>query len=261
MDREIKFIFNEKGLFTGYYEHVFPIFIKTYELILLMNIHELKERLHENHSVVIKYYGIVSLFKSIYLNNSDKSELDAQVSHAKKLLWQAYTEDRSIKEHIDNILKYLNGETDDSEFYYAADEILSKQCFRLAFWKVSSEELNYRRFFTVNGLISLRVEKEDVMNYTHSLILELIKEGIISSLRIDHIDGLYDPTGYLEQLREKAGDIHIIVEKILHDKENLFHKWPVEGTTGYDFLSYVNRIFCNKSNEADITDIYNNFIA
>ncbi|MFH1837053.1 MAG: malto-oligosyltrehalose synthase [Candidatus Omnitrophota bacterium] len=258
-DGEIRFTFEEDGLFAGYYEHRFPLYISTYKLVLLRNIHELEEKLHKNHPVVIKYYGIARLFESIYSGNCQDVDLDPQLDHAKKLLWQAYSENELIKTHVDNILKYLNGDTADPEFYYAADDILSRQCFRLAFWKVASEELNYRRFFTVNGLISLRVEKREVMKHTHSLILELFREGIFNSLRIDHVDGLYDPNMYLEMLRKELPNAHIVVEKILRDGELLPEKWPIEGTTGYDFLSYANRVFCDKGNEADITRIYHKF--
>ena len=93
--------------------------------------------------------------------------------------------------------------------------------YRLSFWKVAAEEINYRRFFNINELISLRVEDEKVFRETHALVFKLISEGKINGLRIDHIDGLYDPTAYLNRLRQKAGDLYLSVEKILGLDERL----------------------------------------
>lgn len=91
--------------------------------------------------------------------------------------------------------------------------MLSEQFYRLSSWKVGSEEINYRRFFTVNELISVKVETVKVFHKTHALIEQWIKDGKITGLRVDHIDGLYHPAEYLERLREKVGDVYITVEK------------------------------------------------
>ena len=124
------------------------------------------------------------------------------------------------------------------------------------YWKVATEEIDYRRFFSINELICLRVEDEDVFNQTHKLIFELMENGVISGLRIDHVDGLYDPTAYLQRLRERAPETYIVVEKILNASESLPHYWPVQGTTGYDFANYVNGLFCQKQNEREFNRIY-----
>ncbi|MEN6438818.1 MAG: malto-oligosyltrehalose synthase, partial [Syntrophobacter sp.] len=129
------------------------------------------------------------------------------------------------------------------------DDLLSQQVFRLSFWKVAAEEINYRRFFCVNGLISVKVEDEHVLNHTHGLIFDLIERQIVTGLRVDHVDGLYDPARYLQKVREKAPASYIIVEKILNLGEDLPRSWPVQGTTGYDFTNYVNELFCQKENE------------
>ncbi len=140
------------------------------------------------------------------------------------------------------------------------DELLNDQFYRLAFWKVGAEEMNYRRFFTVNELISVKVEELRVFNNTHSLIQKLVEEGKFTGLRIDHIDGLYNPIQYLERLKEKTGDVYITVEKILELTEELPENWGIEGTSGYDFLNYVNGVFCQTENESQFDKIYHNFI-
>ena len=121
---------------------------------------------------------------------------------------------------------------------------------------MAAEEINYRRFFCVNGLISIRVEDEQVLNYTHGLIFDLIKRRVITGLRIDHVDGLYDPASYLQKVRGRAPATYIVVEKILNLNEDLPPLWPVQGTTGYDFTNYVNELFCQKENERAFSRIY-----
>jgi (1->4)-alpha-D-glucan 1-alpha-D-glucosylmutase len=121
---------------------------------------------------------------------------------------------------------------------------------------VAAEEINYRRFFCVNGLISLKVEDEHVLNHTHGLIFDLIERRIVTGLRIDHVDGLYDPASYLHKVRCRAPAAYIVIEKILDLNEDLPPLWPIQGTTGYDFTNYVNELFCQKENERAFSRIY-----
>ena len=138
------------------------------------------------------------------------------------------------------------------------DKILFEQFYELAFWQETRKRINYRRFFYLNDFIALNAEKENVFDYTHRLILELVKEEIFSGLRIDHIDGLSDPAEYLHKLREKVPDSYIALEKILVLDEQLPSDWPVQGTTGYNFMNYLNGIFCKQSSENEFTQFYNN---
>ena len=138
----------------------------------------------------------------------------------------------------------------------ALKAIAHKQYYQLCSWKETDSRINFRRFFTVNGLICLNMQREDVFNHFHQLIGRLVKEGVFQGLRIDHVDGLYDPSGYLERLRRLAGDdIYIIVEKILEPEEQM-PQWPIQGSTGYDFLSMVNNLLTNRSSQKKFTDFY-----
>ncbi|HYC28294.1 MAG TPA: malto-oligosyltrehalose synthase, partial [Chitinophagaceae bacterium] len=124
-------------------------------------------------------------------------------------------------------------------------------------WQETDYQVNYRRFFTVNGLICLNIQDEAVLSAHHSFIKKLVDEDIFQGLRIDHIDGLYNPTEYLQRLRSIAGeDAYIVVEKILEPGEDMPHYWPVQGNTGYDFLSIVNNVFTNKQSENAFTQYY-----
>jgi (1->4)-alpha-D-glucan 1-alpha-D-glucosylmutase len=136
---------------------------------------------------------------------------------------------------------------------------LDLQYYRLDLWRLANRELNYRRFFDVHQLAGICVEKEAVFAATHERVLRWIGEGRIVGLRIDHPDGLRDPTSYLERLRTAAPRIWVVVEKILEPGESLASEWPVAGTTGYDFLNLVNGLFVDPRSEKLLTDFYEEF--
>ena len=140
------------------------------------------------------------------------------------------------------------------------DQLLQQQHYRLAFWRVASDEINYRRFFDINDLAGLSMEREEVFRDTHAFIFDLIRQGKITGLRIDHPDGLYDPAQYLRRLQEAAGrKLYVVVEKILAPDESLPADWQCDGTSGYDFLNIVNGLFVDGRNEQAFTKIYQTF--
>jgi (1->4)-alpha-D-glucan 1-alpha-D-glucosylmutase len=154
---------------------------------------------------------------------------------------------------IDTEIAALNRDPD------ALDEILSQQNYRLAYWRTAAEELSYRRFFDIPTLAGLREEDEEVFTETHRLVLRLVAEGIADGLRVDHVDGLADPEGYLVRLRDASAGAYVVAEKILAADEELPGSWPVAGTTGYDFLNLVGRLFVEPGNEAAIRACYTRF--
>ena len=131
-------------------------------------------------------------------------------------------------------------------------ELLERQHYRLAYWRVADEELNYRRFFDVGTLVALRVEDPEVFDATHRLVLDLLADGTIDGLRIDHPDGLADPTGYLARLREASGGAWVVVEKILEGDEALPGDWETAGTTGYDALWRIQQTFVDPGGAAPL---------
>ena len=136
-------------------------------------------------------------------------------------------------------------------------ELANKQNYRLCNWQETDKKINYRRFFTVNSLICLNIQDPEVFKAYHEYIFALLKRGIFQGLRVDHIDGLFDPEVYLELLRESAGaDTYIVIEKILEQGEELPIAWPVQGTTGYDFLATVNNLFTNQHAEDAFSAYY-----
>ncbi|MFP5230192.1 MAG: malto-oligosyltrehalose synthase [Acidobacteriota bacterium] len=193
---------------------------------------------------------------------------------------------------IEKALERINGVVGDARSFDQLHELLEQQPYRLAYWRVSSEEINYRRFFDVNDLVGLRMENAEVFAETHCLIRRLLARGEVSGLRIDHADGMFNPRQYLIRLQllyvaacccgERAegptgangienavreamrgfdwsaaqGPLYVVVEKILAPKESLPREWPVRGTSGYDFVYEGNQVFILKENERRFTEFY-----
>jgi (1->4)-alpha-D-glucan 1-alpha-D-glucosylmutase len=147
----------------------------------------------------------------------------------------------------------LNGNLD------ALDDFLNQQNYRLAYWKTADQQLSYRRFFDVNTLIGLRVEREYVFEETHALVLDWLKRGVLDGVRVDHPDGLRDPLEYLKRLRKATPDAYIVGEKILEPGEFLRESWPIEGTTGYDFLNVALGVLVAPEGMAELTSVYGDF--
>jgi (1->4)-alpha-D-glucan 1-alpha-D-glucosylmutase len=151
---------------------------------------------------------------------------------------------------VDALVKEMNADPD------WLDELLQRQNYRPAFWRTAGHELDYRRFFDVNTLVGLCVEDERVFADTHALILRWLSDGVLDGVRVDHPDGLRDPQQYLERLRGAAPEAWIVVEKILEPGEPLRDSWPVDGTTGYDFMTLAGGLFVDPAGEGPLTDLY-----
>ncbi len=135
------------------------------------------------------------------------------------------------------------------------EELVDRQWYRLAWWRVADDELNYRRFFDVDTLAAVRVEDPEVFDATHALLLQLVRDGSLDGLRIDHPDGLADPRGYLRRLAETTGGAWVVVEKILEGSEQLPEDWPCAGTTGYDALLRVGGLFVDPAGSGPLTSL------
>lgn len=180
-----------------------------------------------------------------------------------RLCQRASAVEALIREHLGRI------ESGGSDGHYdALDALLNRQSYRLAYWRVAAEEINYRRFFDVNDLAALRMELPEVFDATHRLVLELIANGSVHGLRIDHVDGLADPRAYLDTLRARIwssggaasrNGFYLVVEKILAPGEKLQSQWPVQGTTGYEFGAQVTELLIRHEAEPIFDQIYKKF--
>ena len=173
--------------------------------------------------------------------------------------------DSAVASALDTAVRSFTGTAAEPASFDALHELLELQAFHLAYWRVASEDINYRRFFDVNDLAALRVDNEAVFDETHRRVLELIAAGKIDGLRIDHVDGLYDPAGYLRRLQGRIGALtgrdsqcalYLVVEKISLSFEHLPDDWPVHGETGYHFANIVNRMLIDAATRTRMERVY-----
>jgi (1->4)-alpha-D-glucan 1-alpha-D-glucosylmutase len=168
-----------------------------------------------------------------------------------------------LQEDLDKVLAAFNGHAGNSDSFDNLHQILEEQHYRLAYWKTGTHEINYRRFFAIDTLVGLHMESPAVFEETHRLLQTLIGQGIVTGVRVDHIDGLWDPEQYLERLSNLAGrkenPVYSLVEKILTEKEELRTDWSTHGTTGYDFAGSLINLLIVGSSETEFTRIYREF--
>ncbi len=254
---EIRLGYDEEGFFASYFDQRYPLRIDSYLEILTQTHAPLRRSLGTDHPDHIQYMGVLYLLKTL-ADGPSRDRYD-QIRFIKQTLWGLYERNEQVRTQIDQSIDQFNGTPDQPETFSRLDALLGQQYFRLSYWKVASEELNYRRFFSINDLISLRIEEKDVFEHCHGLVLKLVRQGHFSGLRIDHIDGLYDPLQYLERLAVAAPETYVVVEKILEERENLPRTWKTQGTSGYDFLNRALGVLCDASQERRFNTIYHRF--
>ena len=231
-----------------YFEHVFPIAQRTYDLLLGLAALATDD---DDLAFLAGAFGNLPLATatdrpSVVARHRDKEVLKRQLA---RLL----AERTELATAVDRAVEETNADVE------LLDSLLDRQNYRLAHWRTAGEELDYRRFFDVTSLAGLRMEDEQVFVDTHALVLGWLADGTLDGVRIDHPDGLRDPLAYLDRLRALAPDAWIVVEKILEPGESLPDSWPVEGTTGYDFLNRVAALFVDPAGEAPLTAAYGAF--
>lgn len=171
----------------------------------------------------------------------------------RKYLARLCAEDPDIASALDHLIEEINASPNE------IDHLLERQNYRLAYWRTAGQELDYRRFFDINSLVSMRIEDERVFHDIHVLVLKWIRQGVLDGLRVDHPDGLRDPAQYFQRLRQAVPLGWIVAEKILEPGEPLPGDWPVAGTTGYDFLNRLGGLLVDPAGEAPISDFYTRF--
>jgi len=170
------------------------------------------------------------------------------------LLERLCAEEKGVCEAIHRSVADLNGNLD------ALDDFLNQQNYRLSYWKTAGQQLAYRRFFDVNSLVGLRVEREHVFEESHALVLEWLRNGVLDGIRADHPDGLRDPLEYLQRLRQHAPEAWIVGEKILEPGEFLRQSWPIQGTTGYDFMNMAMGVLVWPQGMSELSAVYQSFL-
>ena len=200
---DIQLQYDQDGLTVNYYSFRAPLRLESYSIFLTHDLGKLARTLGRRHPDFVKLLAVLYMLKSLPTESGGKQRQD-QAEFVKGLLWELHEGNPEVKAFIDENIQFFNGEAGNPQSVDWLDKLLSEQFFRLSYWKVGAEEINYRRFFTVNELISVKVEELKVFNNTHEFIARLVKEGKVTGLRIDHIDGLSNPKQYLERATRKG---------------------------------------------------------
>lgn len=259
---------NKKGLFLKCYEMALPINPKSYRLILA----PMAEQLNKTSSaskMVPQLVKISQALNELTALDSKSLEKSRDLETVLKEKWRMlFTESSTFKHALDAVLKKFNGNPEHPNSFNSLDALLEKQYYRLSYWKVAGEEINYRRFFDVNELAAISVQEQEVFNQIHRLVAKMIAKGQVTGLRVDHIDGLWNPEDYLERVQQlwrqktaafskrSASNIYLLVEKILCGNETLRTAWPVAGTTGYEYATYITGILVARSAQPAFDQLY-----
>lgn len=251
---ELQLKFDEKqGSFSvWHWDHRFPISPKTYSTILEFALSAL-----EDQAETKELHALSEDFRALAGDDyKDDGEILDNAERMKRHLAQIAASSPAVKKAVDGALGIINGNPNSPESFNILHRLLEEQPYRLTYWRVASSDINYRRFFDINTLAGIRVEVPEVFEETHDLIIRLVNENHVHGLRIDHVDGLADPEGYVRRLQGKVGPgFYVVVEKILEPGEKL-RSWPVSGTTGYDVLNLIDGVFLDHRNAEVLERIY-----
>lgn len=279
---ELQLRFDEaRGEFSIHYlAHRFPVDPREYPRILAHQLEKIVTRLGAGDARALEFQSLLSAFEHLPPRTENSpgklDERNRDKEFHKRHLAALCRNSSDIARFLRENVAEFNGKPGDPASFDLLHQLIKAQAFRLAYWRVASDEINYRRFFDINELAALRMENETVFEATHRLIFELVAAGKVDGLRVDHPDGLYDPGQYFRRLQERfaamphsglecapgaAGghSLYLVIEKILAEFERL-PAWQVHGTTGYRFLNVVNGLFVDTRAESRLENIYARFI-
>ncbi|HEX6511133.1 MAG TPA: malto-oligosyltrehalose synthase, partial [Chloroflexota bacterium] len=295
---ELRIVYEDDGLFVRYYDFKLPLAPESYFPLLERTadlIRQSGSADSELERLAVILAGLRELPPRRRTDPEGRQERNRRKELIKRQLAALHDESSAFRRALNRVLAGINGRKGDPRSYDPLDDLLTQQSYRLAFWRVAAEEINYRRFFDINDLAAVRVEDPEVFQTTHALLLVLVRTGAVSGVRIDHPDGLRDPRRHLRRLqrscfvdmnldraREMLGSevghdrielalselfdsqplelaMYMVVEKILGAGEQLPQDWPVHGTTGYEFLNQLNGIYVDRASRAAMDNIYSRF--
>lgn len=271
-ERELRLTYARNGFVLSYFDFTLPIATRSYGRLLGYRQDRLERILGAESPAWLEFQGIQAAVAQIPPPGGAPAEAAGERRQhreaIKERLWSLFTRSPEVKRFIEGNLRLFNGRKGVPSTFLLLDQLLSDQAYALAFWRTANQEINYRRFFTISDLVGLRVEDPMTFEAIHSVVLRLATKGMVTGFRVDHIDGLRDPVGYLRRLQERvhpepgsrSKEFYVVVEKILSPGEALPAEWPVHGTTGYDFLNAVNGLFVDSSNLSSMDEIYTRFI-
>lgn len=237
-NRELLLICKEEGLFFSYADQYYPLNARSYKTVLN---HEETRSMESVRVFLLQLEELHTITDPVHY---------ALRSHELKLQFKTLFHELETRSYMQKNIAAINDSRDNLK------ALTDQQFYRLCSWQETTGRINYRRFFTVNSLICLNMQSEQVFQLYHKLIKQLVDENLFNGLRVDHIDGLYDPETYLKRLRALCGEeTYIVVEKILEPGEPL-RPWPIQGATGYEFLAVTNNLFTRNRSESKFSRFY-----
>jgi (1->4)-alpha-D-glucan 1-alpha-D-glucosylmutase len=298
-NQEFRLCYEDGAFLLLYYDHRLPIAPRPAVAILLHRLGDLERQLGAEQPDLLEFRSIITALGHLPLRSETDRDKIIERSREKEIIKKrlaALTHaNPTIRTFVEDNVRFFNGVKGEPRSFDFLDALLTDQAYRLAYWRVAAEEINYRRFFDINELAAIRTEDPLVFSSTHQLALRLLAEGKVTGLRIDHVDGLYDPLRYLRRLQHAAAlalqrgvypetpstwsradqqvvqrqidtallpgesPCYVVVEKILSEGEAIPEHWPIHGSTGYDFLATLNGLFVDQAQEKALTDVYARF--
>jgi (1->4)-alpha-D-glucan 1-alpha-D-glucosylmutase len=300
--QELKLAFEQGAFFINYYNRRLPVAPASYAKILKYGVDRLEKKVGKEHLHFQELLSILTALDHLpprtEKDHEKTEERRREKEIVKRRLENLYKESREIGSFIAENISFFNGEKGNPKSFDLLDDLLNDQVYRLSHWRVATEEINYRRFFDINELAAIRMENPIVFKEAQQLVFQLIRQGKVTGLRVDHVDGLYNPSEYLYRLQKgslvqiplgaklpstKASvleeisriygkessqnslspfyiPLYVVVEKILTRGERMPENWPIFGTTGYGFLNVLNGIFIDTENARLFDGIYSRFV-
>lgn len=236
--REVSVVLSETGLALNYFQNAYPLSLPAYRYLI--------QRIRANNSET----PLDTILTKMIAAAEGRVNYDTWQTMKTEFLQSIHAEEEHVRA-LGEVVDHINSDPK------LLDAIAETLYYRLCFWKETERRINYRRFFTVNELICLRMEDEEVFEEYHQTLSKFYSEKLVQGFRIDHIDGLQDPAKYTRDLRDVTGDdCYIIAEKILEAKEDMPAQWPIQGTSGYEFLSLTNQLLTHRKGAKELLTYY-----
>ena len=283
-NQEISIEYGAGAFFARYWESRFPLGPRTILPLLEPIVADLRRSHPPEHPDVLEIESIVTATTHLPtrwdIEPEKVRERMREKEIVKRRLDALVSGSAAVRDALERSLAAINGDKRNPRSFDRLEALLADQAYRLSFWGVAAEEINYRRFFDINDLAAIRVELPNVLDAVHDKAFQLLREGKVTGLRVDHVDGLMDPPQYLQNLQHAVGangadadpgapapppvvaqpgdrlQTYVVVEKILSGDEFLPRDWPVHGTTGYEFLNTVNGLFVDSGGARAIERLY-----
>ncbi|HXA67563.1 MAG TPA: malto-oligosyltrehalose synthase [Bryobacteraceae bacterium] len=281
-NQEIKVLYVRDQFEAVYYDNPLPLAPWTWTMILEPAAARLRDKVGSSNEHLAELESITTALSHLPGNNeTDEAKIherDREKAIVKRRLSGLIEASPEAAEAIEAVLAEINGRRGDPHSFDRLERLLESEAYRLSFWRVAMDEINYRRFFDINELAAIRVEDSEVFSAVHALIFDLVSRGHITGLRVDHPDGLFEPEKYFRYLQDAClaqsplaksngksdrngadRTFYVVAEKILIENEPLRAVWPIEGTTGYTFLNLSNGLFVDHTKAKAFQQLYRRF--